>query len=93
MGAARLAGSQTACMRTLLQWQVLNLLHRVKDEQTCNNNNNSNNKARCIPAELCKQNKTKQKISRPFLLTLEALVSVLQESRTLWTCGDSAQSP
>jgi hypothetical protein len=42
-------------MAALLQWQVLNLLHRVKDEQTCSNNNSSNNnKARCIPAELCK---------------------------------------
>jgi hypothetical protein len=37
----------------LLQWQDTKLLHRAKDEQTCNNNN-SNNKARCIPAELCK---------------------------------------
>jgi hypothetical protein len=35
-------------MAALLQWQVLNLLHIVKDEQTCNN------KARCISAELCK---------------------------------------
>jgi hypothetical protein len=31
---------------TKLQWQDTKLLHRVKDEQTCNINN-SNNKARC----------------------------------------------
>jgi hypothetical protein len=45
----------------LLQWQDTKLLHRVKDEQTCNNNNNSNsnNKARCIPAELCKLSRVK----------------------------------
>jgi hypothetical protein len=43
-------------MAALLQWQVFNLHHRVKDEQTCNNNSNSNsnNKARCEPMELCK---------------------------------------
>jgi hypothetical protein len=48
-------------MAALLQWQVLNLLHRVKDKQTCNNNSNnnsnsnsnSNNKARCIHARCC----------------------------------------
>jgi hypothetical protein len=45
-----------ALMAALLQWQVLNLLHRVKDEQTCNN---SNNKARCIPAELCNLSRVK----------------------------------
>jgi hypothetical protein len=47
-----------ARVAALLQWQVLKLLHWVKDEQTCNNssnnnnnniNNNNNNKARCIP--------------------------------------------
>jgi hypothetical protein len=44
-----------ARMAALLQWQVVNLLHRVKDEQTCN----SNNKARCIPAQLCKLSRGK----------------------------------
>jgi hypothetical protein len=59
-------------MAALLQWQVLNLLHRVKDEQICNNNNNSNtntntnnsnNKARCIPTELCKLSWVKNQLS------------------------------
>jgi hypothetical protein len=49
-----------ARLAALLQWQVLNLLHRVKDEQTCNNNNNNNNnKARCIPTELCNLSRVK----------------------------------
>jgi hypothetical protein len=39
----------------LLQCQVIKLLHWVKDEQTCS----SNNKARCIPAELCKLSRVK----------------------------------
>jgi hypothetical protein len=89
---AALAGSQTACMRTLLhccsgrfsnciqvlcshlqwqdtklQWQDTKLLHRVKDEQTCNN---SNNKARCIPAELCKLSRVKSALAVARVLAL-----------------------
>jgi hypothetical protein len=51
-----------ARVAALLQWQVLKLLHWLKDEQTCNSNNSNNsnnNKARCIPAKLCKLSRVK----------------------------------
>jgi hypothetical protein len=61
------------CMHTaavaLLQWQDTKLLHRVKDEQTCNNNNSSNNKARCIPVELCKLSRVKRESESMATLT------------------------
>jgi hypothetical protein len=61
-----------ARVAALLQWQVSKrhgsgrfpyCLIELKDEQTCNNSNNSNsksnNKARCIPTELCMLSRVK----------------------------------
>jgi hypothetical protein len=46
-----------ARVAALLQWQVL----KLQNKQTCNSSsNNNNNKARCIPAELCKLSRVKQ---------------------------------
>jgi hypothetical protein len=54
--SGRIPNCMHAAAVALLQWQDTKLLHRVKDEQTCSNNNN---KAICIPAELCKLSRVK----------------------------------
>jgi hypothetical protein len=62
--SGRIPNCMHAVAVALLQWQDTKLHARmaaVKDEQTCNNNN-SNNKARCIPAELCKLSRVKSAV-------------------------------
>jgi hypothetical protein len=83
--SGRIPNCMHAAAVALLQWQVIKLLHWVKDEQTCNNNSNnsnSNKKARCIPAELCKLSRVKNVVDERLIWVYYTAVAAVARFQT-----------